>query len=48
MRKLRQSGLNLASVYVKAFIVNGNKCLIPFFLEQHIDIVNTVKLQSFW
>ena len=27
---------------VKAFIVNLNKCLKPFFLEQHINIVNTV------
>ena len=34
------------SVYVKAFIVNVNKCLKPFFLEQHINIVNRVTLQS--
>ena len=34
------------SVYVKAFIVN--KCPKPFFLEQHINIVNIVPLQSFW
>ena len=33
-------------VYVKAFIVNLNKCLKPFFLEQHINIVNRVTLQS--
>ena len=36
------------SVYVKAFLVNVNKCLKPFFLEQHINIVNTVTLQSLW
>ena len=35
-------------VYVKAFMINVNKCLKPFFLEQHIDIVNRVTLQSFW
>ena len=35
-------------MYVKAFIVNENKCLKPFFLEQHINIVNTVTLQNFW
>ena len=35
-------------VYVKAFIVNVNKCLKRFFLEQHINIVNRVTLQSFW
>ena len=34
-------------MYVKAFIVNVNKCLKPFFLEQHINIVNRVTLQSF-
>ena len=34
-------------VYVKAFIVNVNKCLKPFFLE-HINIVKRVTLQSFW
>ena len=34
-------------MYVKAFKVNVNKCLKPFFLEQHINIVNTVTLQSF-
>ena len=33
-------------MYVKAFIVNVNKCLKPFFLEQHINIVNIVTLQS--
>ena len=36
------------TVYVKAFIVNVNKCVKPFFLEQHYNIVNTVTLQSFW
>ena len=35
-------------MYVKAFIVNVNKCLKPFFLEQNINIVNRVMLQSFW
>ena len=35
-------------VHVKAFIVNVNKCLKPFFLEQYINIVNRVTLQSFW
>ena len=35
-------------MYVKAFIVNVNKRLKPFFLEQHINIVNRVTLQSFW
>ena len=35
-------------MYVKAFIVNVNKCLKPFFLEQHINIVNIVTLQSVW
>ena len=35
-------------VHVKAFIVNLNKCLKLFFLEQHINIVNRVPLQSFW
>ena len=35
-------------VHVKAFIVDVNKCLKPFFLEQHINIVNRVTLQSFW
>ena len=34
-------------VYVKAFIVNVNKCLKSFFLEQHISVVNTVAHQSF-
>ena len=34
--------------FVKAFIINVNKCLKPFFLEQHIGIVNRVTLQSFW
>ena len=35
-------------VYVKAFIVNDKKCPKPFFLVQHINIVNRVTLQSFW
>ena len=35
-------------MYVKVFIVNVNKLLKPFFLEQHINIVNRVTLQSFW
>ena len=35
-------------VHVKTFIVNVNKCLQLFFLEQHINIVNRVTLQSFW
>ena len=30
------------------FIVNVNKCLKPFFLEQHTNIVNIVTLKSFW
>ena len=35
-------------MHVKAFIVNVNKRLNPFFLEQHINIVNRVTLQSVW
>ena len=35
-------------MYVKAFIVNVNKCPKTFFLVQHINIVNRVKLKSFW
>ena len=35
-------------MYAKAFIINVNKRLKPFFLEQHITIVNKVTLQSFW
>ena len=35
-------------VHVKAFIVNVNKRLKPFFLEQHINIVNRGTLHSFW
>ena len=35
-------------MFVKAFIVNVNKRLKPFFLEQHINSVNNVTLQSFW
>ena len=42
-----QHAQNVSVVFVKAFIVNLNKCLFPF-LEQyrHINIVNTVTLQS--
>ena len=32
-------------MHVKAFIVN--KCLKPFFLEQHINIVDTVSFKAF-
>ena len=35
------------SVYVNAFIVNVNKCLKTFFLELHINIVNTVTPKAF-
>ena len=35
-------------MFVEAFIVNVNKRPKPFFLEQHINIVNRVTLQSFW
>ena len=35
-------------MYVKVFNVNVNKRLKPFFLEQHINIVNIVTLQSCW
>ena len=38
-------------VYVKAFLVNVHKCMKcmkPFFLEQHINIVNRVTFQRFW
>ena len=35
-------------VHGKAFIVNVNTCLKLFFLEQHINIVNRVALQSVW
>ena len=35
-------------MFVKSFMVNVNKRLKPFFLEQHINIVNRVTLQSFW
>ena len=35
-------------VYVKAFIVNRKNAWNPFFLEQHINIVNSVTLQSVW
>ena len=34
------------SVFAKAIIVHVNKCLNPFFLYQHINIVNTVTLQT--
>ena len=45
---VKRASLAGTYVYVKAFIINVNKCLNPFFLEQHIDIVNRVTLQSFW
>ena len=35
-------------VYVKAYIVNVNKRMKLFFLEQYSNIVNRVTLQSFW
>ena len=35
-------------MYVNAFAVYVNKCLKPFFLEQHINIVNRGMLQSLW
>ena len=35
-------------MHAQAFIVNVNKGLKLFFLEQHINIVNRVTLQSFW
>ena len=35
-------------MYVKVFAVNVNKRLKPSFLEQHINSVNRVTLQSFW
>ena len=35
-------------MYVKAYIVNVNKRLKPFFLDQYTNIVNRVTLQSFW
>ena len=45
---LKWASLDGTYVYVKAFIINENKCPKPLFLEQHIDIVNRVTLQSFW
>ena len=33
-------------MFVKCFTVNVNKCLKPIFIEQNINIVNTVTLQS--
>ena len=45
---LRRASRAGTFVYVQAFIVNVNKCLKQFFfLEKHINIVNTVMLQSF-
>ena len=40
--------VKLFIVNVKLFVVNVNKRLSPFCLEQHINIVNRVKLQIFW
>ena len=34
-------------MYVKAFIVNVNECLKPFFLEQHINIVIESRFKAF-
>ena len=45
---VKWTGLAEPHVYVKAFIVNVNKCLEAFFLEQYINSVNKVTLQSFW
>ena len=45
---VKYASLDGRYVYAKAFIMNVNKGLGPFFLEQHIDIVNRVTLQSFW
>ena len=33
-------------MYVKAFVVNVNKRLKHFFLEQHINIVNRVHIRG--
>ena len=51
-QKINTEYVKLASpagtyVYVKAFIVNVNKRLKTFFLEQHINIVNRVTVQCF-
>ena len=35
-----------ADMFVKCFTVNVNKCLKPIFIEQNINIVNIVTLQS--
>ena len=45
---VKYASLDGTYVYAKAFIMNINKGLGPFFLEQLIDIVNRVTLQSFW
>ena len=45
---VKLASLDGTYVYDKAFKINVNKCPKPFFLEQHIDIVNRVTLQSFW
>ena len=47
MRKMIQSGWSICDCQ-KAFIINVNKCLKTFFLEQHINSVNTVTLQGFF
>ena len=45
MLKVSQFDWNIC--LCQTFIVNINKRLKPFFLEQHINIVNRVTLQSF-
>ena len=45
---VKRASLDGTYVYVKALIINVNKCLKPFFLEHHIDLVNRVTLQSIW
>ena len=34
-------------LYAKAFIVNVNSCMKPYFLQRHINILNRETLQSF-
>ena len=36
------------TMYVKACLVDVNKCMELFYLEQPINIVNRVTLQMFW
>ena len=45
---VKWASLDGTYVYDKAFIINVNKCPKLFFLAQHIDIVNSFTLQSFW